>query len=167
MKTQFHVLPLAACAMALAIVSGCSKAPENTEATATTPDAPAPAAAAPEASNAVAAAPVAAVSFASLTGDAANGGKVFAQCMACHSIKEGENRVGPSLHGIIGRTAGQIAGFSYSTANKGSGIVWSKEKLFQYLEAPQKMVPGTKMTFAGLAAAQDRADVIAYLDAND
>jgi cytochrome c len=158
MKTTSRILKMALPAIALALLSACSSGKDDSE------EAAAPAA---ETAATPAAAPAAAVTFASLTGDAAKGQKVFAQCMACHSIKDGENRVGPSLHGIIGRTSGQVAGFSYSAANKASGIVWAKEKLYDYLEAPQKMIPGTKMTFAGLKAAQDRADVIAYLDAND
>ena len=103
------------------------------------------------------------VKFASLTGDATNGGKVFLQCKTCHTLEEGKNMIGPSLHGIIGRKASSIAGFAYSTANHNSGITWVPEKLFQYLEKPQRVVPGTKMSFAGLSKAQDRADVIAYL----
>lgn len=161
MKTTSRILKMALPAIALALLSACSSGKDDSETV------EAPVAAGAETAATPAGAPAAAVTFASLTGDATKGGKVFAQCMACHSIKEGENRVGPSLHGIIGRTAGQVAGFSYSAANKGSGIVWAKEKLYDYLEAPQKYIPGTKMTFAGLKAAQDRADVIAYLDAND
>lgn len=72
--------------------------------------------------------------------------------------------VGPSLWNVHGRPAGQVAGFNYSAANKGSGIVWSNEKLFQYLEAPQRVVPGTKMSYTGVKDAQKRADLIAYLD---
>lgn len=173
MRNISSVLPAAALALALVTVSACSTAPEKpAESTENTTAAAAPAETAP-AENATAAAPeaapatAAAVDFASLTGDAAKGQKVFAKCMACHSIKEGENRVGPSLHGIIGRTAGSVAGFNYSAANKSSGKTWDKETLFAYLEAPQKFIPGTKMAFAGLPTAQDRADVIAYLDAND
>lgn len=103
------------------------------------------------------------VAYASLTGDAAAGEKTFAQCKACHQAVEGKNGVGPSLWGIVGRTAGQVAGFSYSAANKGSGVVWKEETMFEYLEAPQKFMPGTKMAFAGLKKPQDRANVIAYL----
>ncbi len=73
--------------------------------------------------------------------------------------------VGPSLAGIVGRAAGSVAGYSYSNANKNSGITWTPEKMFQYLEKPARVVPGTKMAFAGLPKAQDRADVIAYLKA--
>ncbi len=77
------------------------------------------------------------------------------------------NRVGPSLHGIIGRTAGTVAGYNYSTANKNSGAVWDEATLFAYLENPRAYIPGTKMAFVGLRDAQQRADIIAYLSAND
>lgn len=110
------------------------------------------------------AATVPSVTLASLTGDAAHGEQVFNQCKTCHVAEKGVNRIGPSLWGIIDRPAGSIAGFNYSTANKNSGITWTAEKLFTYLEAPQKIIPGTKMTFAGLKKPQDRADVIAYLN---
>lgn len=101
--------------------------------------------------------------FADMKGDAKHGETVFTQCKTCHVIDPGVNRIGPSLHGIIGRKAGEIAGFSYSSANKESGITWTPEKLYQYLEKPSRVVPGTKMSFAGLPKGQDRADVIAYL----
>lgn len=103
------------------------------------------------------------VTFASLTGNAANGEKIFGQCKTCHVAEMGVNRVGPSLWGIVGRTAGSIEGFKYSPANKNSGLVWTEEQMFSYLEAPQKVIKGTYMAFAGLKNPQDRADVIAYL----
>jgi len=101
--------------------------------------------------------------YASYTGDAAKGKRVFAQCMTCHAVQEGRNNVGPSLYQIVGRTAGTVEGFKYSDANKGSGIVWTEEQLFTYLENPQATIPGTIMAFPGLKNPQDRADVIAYL----
>ena len=101
--------------------------------------------------------------LASFTADPVHGKQIFAQCQACHSAEPGKNMIGPSLAGVIGRKAGSIAGFAYSNANKNSGITWTPEKLFQYLEKPQRVVPGTKMTFPGLPKGQDRADVIAYL----
>ncbi len=168
MRNLKSVLPMAVCAMALASLSACSGSPpaeKAEEATAEAPAAEAPAAT--PAAETPAAAPAAAVTFASLTGDAAKGATVFKQCTACHVLTEGQNRVGPSLHALIGRTAGQVAGFNYSAANKGSGVVWAKETLFEYLENPKKFMPGTKMAFAGLKKPQDRADVIAYIDAND
>ena len=101
-----------------------------------------------------------------LSGDPVHGKQIFNQCMVCHSIDAGVNHIGPSLHGVVNRKAGTIPNFMYSGANKKSGIVWSQQKIFDYLKNPQAMVPGTKMTFAGLRKAQDRADVIAYLTEN-
>ncbi len=101
--------------------------------------------------------------FADFTGNAAEGEKVFIQCKTCHVKEAGQNRIGPSLAGIVGRAAGSVEGFQYSPANANSGITWSPEKLFQYLEKPARIVPGTKMVFAGLPDAQKRADLIAYL----
>ncbi|EAQ27809.1 cytochrome c family protein [Erythrobacter sp. NAP1] len=107
------------------------------------------------------------VAFADLTGDASAGETVFAQCRTCHLVEEGKNGVGPSLYGVIGREAGSIEGFNYSDANANSGITWTPEVMFEYLEAPREYMPGTRMAFPGLKDPQDRADVIAYLDATD
>jgi cytochrome c len=96
-------------------------------------------------------------------GDAAKGAIVFNQCKVCHVTDKGVNRVGPSLAGVVGRKAGTVPGYSYSKANKESGIIWTPEKLNAYLEAPQKVVKGTKMAFAGLKKPEDRANVIAFL----
>lgn len=97
----------------------------------------------------------------------AAGEKVFKKCAACHAIGPGaSNRVGPELNGLIGRTAGTAEGFSYSDAMKAAGaggLVWSSETLHTYLENPKGMVPGTKMTFAGLKKLEDRDAVIAYI----
>jgi cytochrome c len=101
-----------------------------------------------------------------VSGDPVSGKAVFAQCMTCHSKDPGVNKVGPSLHGIIGRHSGMVPGFNYSTANKNSGLVWSEQELYAYLENPQKVVPGTYMTFTGVKDPQKRADVIAYLQEN-
>ncbi len=102
--------------------------------------------------------------YASLTGDAAKGRRVFVKCISCHTVQEGQNRVGPSLYGIIGRNAGSVEGFNYSDANANSGITWTEEIMFEYLEAPQEYMPGTRMIFPGLPSAQERADIIAYLN---
>ncbi len=102
-------------------------------------------------------------SFASLTGDAANGEKVYAKCAACHSLEAGKNGLGPSLNGVVGREAGKVAGFNYSAANVASHMTWTGDVLFGYLENPRKVMPGTKMSFAGISSPQERADVIAYL----
>lgn len=110
-----------------------------------------------------AAAPAAAPPFSSLKGNAAAGEKVFAQCKACHVTDKGVNRVGPSLFGIVGRKSGTVPGYNYSTANKNSGVTWTPQVLYTYLENPRKFMPGTKMAFAGIKNPQQRADVIAYL----
>ncbi len=111
----------------------------------------------------VAATAAAGEDYASFTGDAAAGKRVFVKCLACHVVTEGQNRVGPSLYGIVGRPAGSIPKFAYSAANKNSGIVWTEDVMFAYLKNPQAYIPGTKMVFPGLPAGKDRADVIAYL----
>lgn len=103
------------------------------------------------------------VAYASLTGDAAAGKSSFAQCRTCHVVDPGMNRIGPSLANIVGREAGSVAGFRYTEANADSGITWTEEKLFQFLEKPARVIPKTKMIFAGIPDAQKRADMIAYL----
>ena len=70
---------------------------------------------------------------------------------------------GPNLGGIFGRQSGQAEGFSYSKANKESGITWNENTLYEYLLNPKKYIPGTKMVFAGLKKPEDRADLIAFL----
>ena len=110
-------------------------------------------------------------------GDAAKGEKVFKKCMACHSVDEGQNKVGPSLHQIVGRTAGTVEGYRYSQINAAAsdaGLVWTEEAIFNYLADPQAFLaayltgkgadaPGrTKMAFK-LPKEDERTDVIAYL----
>ena len=114
---------------------------------------------------AVAAAAGAKLEYASFTTDAAAGEKVFAACRTCHVFDEGVNRVGPSLHKIVGRNAGSVPGFSYSDANKNSGITWTPEVLFEYLKDPKAYVPGTKMAYPGVKDDQKRANLVAYLEA--
>ncbi|MGZ5925457.1 MAG: c-type cytochrome [Rhizomicrobium sp.] len=101
-----------------------------------------------------------------MAGDPAHGKAIFNRCMVCHSIDAGVNHIGPSLHGVVGRKAGSVPNFMYSGANKKSGIVWTEQKIYDYLKNPQMMVPGTKMTFPGLPKPQDRADVVSYLKTN-
>jgi cytochrome c len=96
-------------------------------------------------------------------GDAARGEVRFQDCAACHKLAPGANNVGPSLHGIFTRKAGELADFRYSPAMKRSGIVWTPETLEQFIADPQAMVPGNRMPFAGIASAGDRADLIVYL----
>lgn len=96
-------------------------------------------------------------------GDPAKGKTVFAKCMACHSLDAGVNKVGPSLHGIIGRHSASIEGFSYSDAMKNANLTWDDATLDKYLTNPKAMIPGIKMAFPGLPKPADRANVIAYL----
>ncbi|GLS29016.1 cytochrome c [Mesorhizobium albiziae] len=98
--------------------------------------------------------------------DAAAGEKVFAKCKACHVVDEDKNKVGPSLKGVIGRTAGTHADFKYSQAMVDAGkagLVWDDAKLTEYLRAPREMIKGGKMAFAGLKKDDELANVIAYL----
>ena len=96
-------------------------------------------------------------------GDAARGEAKFQDCAACHKLETGANNVGPSLHGIFERKAGELADFRYSPAIKRSGIAWSPETLDKFITDPQAVVPGNRMPYAGMASASDRADLIAYL----
>eukprot|EP01084_Bolivina_argentea_P029726 55183_1 len=109
--------------------------------------------------------PKKAAKFEDLTGDVDKGKNIFiSRAAQCHTAeKGGASKQGPPLWGIVGRTAGQVIGYSYSKGNAESGVVWSEQALFDYLENPKKFVPGTKMAFAGLKKPQDRADIIAYM----
>ena len=98
--------------------------------------------------------------------DAAAGEKVFAKCKACRIADEDKNKIGPSLKGVIGRTAGTHPDFKYSKAMVEAGeggLVWDEASLTTYLHDPKAMVKGTKMAFAGLKKDEEIADVIAYL----
>lgn len=98
--------------------------------------------------------------------DAAAGEKVFTKCKACHIADEDKNKVGPSLNGVIGRTAGTHPDFKYSEAMIAagkSGVVWDEPTLTTYLHDPRGMVKGSKMVFPGLKKDEDVANVIAYL----
>ncbi|HYA74947.1 MAG TPA: cytochrome c family protein [Roseiarcus sp.] len=112
----------------------------------------------------IAATAVVASAGAAAAQDAAAGEQVFKKCKACHQIGENaKNMVGPVLNGVVGRPAGSYPDYRYSDANKNSGITWDEATLAAYLKNPQAKVPGTKMTFAGLASDGEIANVIAYL----
>jgi cytochrome c len=96
-------------------------------------------------------------------GDVKRGEKVFEECRACHTLERGVDAVGPDLHGVFGRRAGDLAGFRYSPALKRSGITWTPQTLDDYIADPQKVVPANRMPYAGMPDAHDRADVIVYM----
>lgn len=86
-------------------------------------------------------------------------------CLQCHSTvaAEGQSKTGPNLAGLLGRVAGTGEGYTYSAANLKSGITWNEESLDTYLINPKKMIPGTKMVYAGMKKEKERQDLIAYL----
>jgi len=98
-----------------------------------------------------------------MMGDPVAGDKAFGKCRACHSTAPGDNKIGPTLYGVIGRLAGTVEGYNYSKPNKESGITWTEQEMFDYLENPRKKIPGTKMAFAGIKKPEERADLIAWL----
>ena len=85
-------------------------------------------------------------------------------CRTCHSIREGDNRLGPNLFKIIGRRAGALPGYNYSSAMKDADFVWDEAKLTRFIANPDEIVPGNKMLpYGGLASAEDRKRVVAFL----
>lgn len=98
--------------------------------------------------------------------DVAKGKKVFNRCKACHSLEAGKKKVGPSLHGVYGRTSGTLEGFKFSDAMKNAGIVWDDQTIGEYLKAPKTYIKGNKMAFAGLKKQADIDNLLAYLKEN-
>lgn len=98
------------------------------------------------------------------SGDATRGAKLYRACAACHSLEPDRNMTGPSLAGMWGRKAGSLPSFErYSPALKASSVVWDAETLYLWIEAPARLIPRNRMTFAGIPDAQARADLIAFL----
>jgi cytochrome c len=105
-----------------------------------------------------------ATSGAAMAQDAAAGEKVFAKCKACHQIGEGaKNAVGPVLNGLMGRKTGSIEGYSYSDANRDSGLTWDEATFKEYIRNPKAKIPGTKMVFAGLQKDEDVDNIYAFI----
>lgn len=97
--------------------------------------------------------------------DPADGEQLWNQCRACHALEEGVNRVGPSLYDIIGREVGTVEGFSYSGALSEAADVWTVENISALIENPRDFAPGSRMGYAGMGSEEDRAKLIAYLQA--
>ncbi len=100
--------------------------------------------------------------------DLAAGKSSFNKCLACHAIGEGaKNKVGPVLNGLDGRHSGSVEGYSYSDANKNSGITWNKDQFLDYIKDPKAKIPGTKMIFAGIKNEKEAGDLWAYVSSFD
>jgi cytochrome c len=85
-------------------------------------------------------------------------------CRTCHMVKEGDNRLGPNLHKIVGRKAGSLPDYAFSSAMKEAGFVWDEEKLDRFIASPDEVVPGNNMKpYGGLASSDDRKKIIAFL----
>lgn len=93
--------------------------------------------------------------------DTERGEQIYQRCIACHSLDR--NRSGPKHCGLLGRRAGSLPDYAYSRAMAGSGIIWTEETLDRFLKDPLGTLPGTKMGYAGVKNAQERADLVAWL----
>ena len=100
------------------------------------------------------------------TADLVKGKKVFKKCVACHSLQEGKNKIGPPLNNLLGRKAGSVKGYKYSKAMKNSGVVWNEESLDKFLTKPRKFIPKTKMSFRGIKKKSLRDDLISFFKNN-
>jgi len=107
---------------------------------------------------------LAAATAAQAAGDTKAGADVFKKCAMCHTAnKGGSNGLGPNLFGIVGRKAGTLNDFQYSGKLKTSGIVWTPDNLTRWVARPAALVPGTKMSFAGISSKNQQANLVAYL----
>jgi cytochrome c len=103
-----------------------------------------------------------------LAQDAAAGKTSFNKCMACHAIGDGaQNKVGPQLNGLDGRKSGTAPDYSYSEANKNSGITWNDAQFKEYIKEPKAKIPGTKMSFAGIKNEKEADDLWAFISQYD
>ena len=97
----------------------------------------------------------------------ADGEKVFKKCAACHSIaKGGSNKIGPALYNVLGRPAGSFPDYKYSKAMVAHGKIWTAEEMNGFLIKPKDWIKGTKMSYAGLKSAEERAAVIVFMNQN-
>ena len=113
---------------------------------------------------AIAAVALTVASIAAQAQDIAAGENSFKKCLPCHAVGEGaKNKVGPFLNGLEGRKSGTIEGFSYSEANKNSGITWDKTVFLDYIKDPRAKIPGTKMIFPGIKNETEATNLWAYL----
>jgi cytochrome c len=109
-----------------------------------------------------------AATTAAMAQDVAAGKSSFNKCLACHSIGEGaKNKVGPELNGLDGRKSGTAEGYSYSDANKNSGITWNESQFKEYIKDPKAKIPGTKMIFPGIKNEKEINDLWAFLAQHD
>ena len=100
--------------------------------------------------------------------DAAAGKTSFNKCLACHAIGENaKNKVGPELNGLDGRKSGTAEGYSYTDANKNSGITWNEKEFKEYIKAPKAKIPGTKMAFAGITKESEVDNLWAFISQFD
>jgi cytochrome c len=96
--------------------------------------------------------------------DVEHGAQVFKKCVTCHAVgPDAKAKVGPPLNGLMGRKSGTYEGYSYTDANKNSGIVWDDAVFAKYIKDPKGVIPGTKMSFAGLKDETDINDLLAFL----
>src|SRR3954464_8609966 len=103
-----------------------------------------------------------------LAQDVAAGKTSFNKCLPCHSVGEGaKNKVGPVLNGLDGRKAGTVPDYSYSEANKNSGLTWDEATFKDYIKDPKAKIPGTKMVFAGIKNEKEASDLWAFLAQHD
>ncbi len=97
--------------------------------------------------------------------DASAGSRLWSQCRACHALEDGSNSVGPHLYGIVNREIASVDAFNYSGALSQAGDVWTPEILSEFLRNPNELTPGTSMSYRGMSDVQDRANLIAYMEA--